>query len=125
MLTFAASLMPLIESDEQRDLHYEATMSRLRRGYFDALRKMSGGHLYPDANLSLRLRYGTVEGYTPRDATHCTPQATLSGVLQKEMGKEPFANPKPLLAAAKDQSRARPRSQIVPSTSVAVATADR
>lgn len=108
MLKFAASLMPLIESNEQRDLAYEGAMSRLRPGYFEVLRKVSGGNLYPDANLSLRLTYGRVEGYTPRDATHFMPQTTLSGVLQKETGKEPFASPASLLAAARDRAKTEP-----------------
>ena len=108
MLKFAASLMPRIESNEERSMAYEGAMSRLRPGYFEVLRKVSGGNLYPDANLSLRLTYGTVEGYTPRDATHFTPQTTLTGVVQKETGKEPFASPKSLLAAAGDRAKTEP-----------------
>ena len=108
MLKFAASLMPLIESTDEADIAFEGAMSRLRPRYFDALRKVSGGNLYPDANLSLRLTYGTVEGYTPRDATHFTPQTTLTGVVQKETGKEPFASPKSLLAAARDRAKTEP-----------------
>lgn len=108
MLKFAASLMPLIESNEQRDLAYDGAMSRLRPAYFAVLRKVSGGDLYPDANLSLRLTFGKVEGYTPRDATYFMPQTTLSGVVQKETGKEPFASPKPLLAAAHDRAKTEP-----------------
>jgi Peptidase S46 len=108
MLKFAASLMPLIESNEQRDLAYDGAMSRLRPAYFDGLRKVSGGDLYPDANGSLRLTFGKVEGYTVRDATFFTPQTTLSGVVQKETGKEPFASPKPLLAAAHDRAKTEP-----------------
>lgn len=108
MLQFAASLMPLVESDEQRDLAYEGAMSRLRPGYFDVLRKVAGANLYPDANSSLRLTYGRVEGYSPRDATEFRPQTTLSGVVQKETGKEPFASPAPLLAAARDRAKTEP-----------------
>jgi len=108
MLTFASALVPVVEANQQRDLAYEGAMSRLRPAYFDALRNVSGGTLYPDANLTLRVTFGRVEGYTPRDATHYTPQTTLSGIVQKEKGEEPFASPKPLLAAARDRAKTEP-----------------
>jgi hypothetical protein len=108
MLKFVASILPLIDANEERDLAYDGAMSRLRPGYFEALRKVSGANLYPDANSTLRLTFGTVEGYTPRDATMYMPQTTLAGVLQKETGQEPFASPKALLAAAKDPARTSP-----------------
>ncbi|HEX9160616.1 MAG TPA: S46 family peptidase [Thermoanaerobaculia bacterium] len=108
MLKFAASLMPLVNNNEQRDLDYEGAMSRLRPGYFEVLRKVIGTTLYPDANLTLRLTFGQVEGYSPRDATVYTPQTTLGGVLQKETGQDPFDSPKALLAAAKTPARTGP-----------------
>ncbi|MGZ8832092.1 MAG: S46 family peptidase [Thermoanaerobaculia bacterium] len=108
MLKFVASILPLVDANEERDLAYDGAMSRLRPGYFEALRKVSGANLYPDANGTLRLTFGTVEGYTPRDATMYTPQTTLAGVLQKETGQDPFASPKALLAAAKDPAKTSP-----------------
>jgi hypothetical protein len=39
---------------------------------------------YPDANLTMRLSYGTVEDYYPRDAVHYDFRTTLSGVMDKE-----------------------------------------
>ncbi|GAC1431595.1 MAG: S46 family peptidase [Thermoanaerobaculia bacterium] len=108
MLDFVASLLPAVETKEERDLAYEGTMSRLRSRYFELLRRVSGGDLYPDANGTLRLTFGRVEGYTPRDATHYTPQTTLSGVLQKETGHEPFASPAALLNAARDRAKTSP-----------------
>src|SRR5207253_6384614 len=69
MLTFAASLVPLLDANDARDLAAEGAMLRLRPGYFDALRKISGGTLYPDANSTLRITFGTVQGYTVKDAT--------------------------------------------------------
>jgi hypothetical protein len=48
-----------------------------------------------------------VEGYTPRDATFYQPQTTLRGVVEKETGKDPFENPKTLLAAAADAAKTK------------------
>jgi hypothetical protein len=39
---------------------------------------------YPDANFTMRLTYGTVEGYDPRDAVHYKYFTTLEGVMAKE-----------------------------------------
>lgn len=108
MLRLAASLLPLVEANEQRDRAYSGAMSRLRPGYFEVLQKSSGGNLYPDANGTLRVTFGKVTGYSPRDATWYTPQTSLRGIVQKEKGEEPFASPKTLLAAAADPAKTRP-----------------
>jgi hypothetical protein len=39
---------------------------------------------YPDANSTMRLTYGTVQDYYPRDAVHYDYQTTLEGVMEKE-----------------------------------------
>lgn len=39
---------------------------------------------YPDANFTMRLTYGTVKGYSPRDAVSYNHYTTLDGVMQKE-----------------------------------------
>lgn len=108
MLNLAFALVPLFEERERNDLAYDGAMARLRPGYFDVLRKVSGGTLYPDANSTLRLTIGRVEGYSPKDATVYTPQTTLHGVVNKETGKDPFESPKALLAAAGDPAKTRP-----------------
>ncbi|MCA0426391.1 MAG: S46 family peptidase [Bacteroidetes bacterium] len=38
---------------------------------------------YPDANSSLRLTYGSVQSYDPKDAVHFDYQTTLDGVMEK------------------------------------------
>ncbi|HEX7828689.1 MAG TPA: S46 family peptidase [Thermoanaerobaculia bacterium] len=108
MLALASSLVPLFESREAEELEWTGAMARLRPGYFEVLRKVSGGTLYPDANSTLRITIGRVEGYSPKDATSFTPLTSLRGVVEKESGKEPFANPKALLAAAADESKTKP-----------------
>ena len=39
---------------------------------------------YPDANLTLRVAYGHVEGYNPSDAISFTPVSTLKGIIEKD-----------------------------------------
>jgi hypothetical protein len=108
MLNLAFALLPLFEEREQNELAYIGAMARLRPAYFDVLRKLSGGTLYPDANSTLRLTIGRVEGYSPKDATMYTSQTSLRGVVEKETGKDPFESPKTLLAAAAIPAKTKP-----------------
>jgi len=39
---------------------------------------------FPDANLTLRVAYGNVAGYSPADGTYYRPQSTLKGVIEKD-----------------------------------------
>ena len=39
---------------------------------------------YPDANLTLRIAYGHVEGYRPCDAVYYKPVSTLRGIMEKD-----------------------------------------
>ena len=39
---------------------------------------------YPDANLTLRVAYGHVEGYRPADAIYYNPVSTLRGIIEKD-----------------------------------------
>ena len=38
---------------------------------------------YPDANLTLRVAYGHVEGYSPADGVSYNPVSTLKGIIEK------------------------------------------
>ena len=39
---------------------------------------------YPDANLTLRVAYGHVKGYSPSDAVYYKPSSTIEGIMQKD-----------------------------------------
>ena len=41
-------------------------------------------HLYPDANFTMRIAYGKVEGYQPRDAVNLRYYTTLEGIMEKD-----------------------------------------
>jgi len=99
MLDFAAVLMPLELENLTRERETQGAMSRVRPLYLEALRAMSGGKMYPDANSTLRITYGTVEGYAPRDAVRYVPQTTIAGILQKNTGSGEFDAPKAELDA--------------------------
>ncbi len=55
-----------------------------RRLWIAALRDMAPEKtLYPDANSTMRLTYGTIEDYDPRDAVTYKYYSTLQGVIEK------------------------------------------
>ncbi len=94
MIDFAAALSPLLLENERKDKELSGAMSRLRPMYMEALRTSSGGRLYPDANGTLRITFGKVVGYAPKDAVVYTPQTTVAGILQKNTGSGEFDAPK-------------------------------
>jgi hypothetical protein len=49
-----------------------------------------GVEIYPDANSTLRVTFGTVQGYEPRDAVMYRPFTTAEGLAAKATGVEPF-----------------------------------
>lgn len=60
----------------------------------------AGRPVAPDANGTLRVSFGHVQGYSPRDGVQYLPFTTLSGLLAKHSGKDPFAAPASLRSAA-------------------------
>lgn len=66
-----------------------------------AWNKSQGKPVYPDANSTLRVTYGTVAPYSPRDGLLKGPFTTVEGILEKASHKDPFIVPAPLLAAIK------------------------
>ncbi|MGZ8866854.1 MAG: S46 family peptidase [Thermoanaerobaculia bacterium] len=101
MVGFAAALLQQSLADEEKDKRYAGASTRVRPLYLEALREMSGGLLSPDANSTLRISFGVVKGYEPRDAVAYEPQTTLSGVVSKHTGEGEFDAPDALLEAAR------------------------
>jgi len=75
-----------------RDAAAGATL-RLRPTWRRAVIAEAGRPVAPDANSTLRVTFGRVEGYTPREGLTATPQTTLDGVMQKHTGQDPFDVP--------------------------------
>jgi hypothetical protein len=58
-----------------------------------------GQEIYADANSTLRVTFGTVQGYEPRDAVIYLPFTTAEGMAAKATGSEPFDAPIGVLEA--------------------------
>lgn len=60
-------------------------IDQLQRQYMAALREMQKDKLfYPDANFTLRVTYGKVDDYDPKDGVHYDYFTTLDGIIQKD-----------------------------------------
>ena len=64
---------------------YEIKIDSLQRVYIKALMSMQNDKVfYPDANSTLRIAYGKVDDYFPRDGVHYAYYTSLSGIMGKE-----------------------------------------
>ncbi|WP_183906715.1 S46 family peptidase [Rufibacter immobilis] len=64
---------------------YNAALARANRLFVAGLREMQPNRVfYPDANSTLRLTYGTVKDYEPRDGVQYKYYTTLAGLAEKE-----------------------------------------
>ena len=63
----------------------EEALAKARQLYTEGLLEWKKGEpSYPDANFTMRLTYGTVKGYSPKDAVIYRHYTTLDGVMEKE-----------------------------------------
>jgi hypothetical protein len=63
----------------------ERELNSLYRKYITGLMAMDTGRVfYPDANFTMRIAFGKVEGYKSKDAVSYTANTTLEGVMEKE-----------------------------------------
>ncbi|MFP9114141.1 S46 family peptidase [Flavobacterium sp. RHBU_3] len=60
-------------------------ITALQRTYMKAILELSpkDARIFPDANSTLRVTYGKVKGYEPRDAVYYEPTTYLDGVIEK------------------------------------------
>lgn len=63
----------------------QGEINRLMRTYVKGMMEMyPDSNFFPDANLTLRVTYGHVDGFHPRDGVVYKPYSTLEGIMEKE-----------------------------------------
>ncbi|MFA5417086.1 MAG: S46 family peptidase [Bacteroidales bacterium] len=82
----ALQLMTLYNGEiKQQRLALNNTLDSLQRIYMKAQMEMEPNkRFYPDANFTLRVTYGNVNGFSPKDAVYYKHFTTLEGIMQKE-----------------------------------------
>jgi hypothetical protein len=102
-IDFAIQMEPEREELKNRRDEFSGALTRLQPKFIMAQAEFTGRKLYPDANGTMRFNYGQVKGYSPRDAVFLEPITTLSGVIQKDTGEEPFDVPPELKRAYREK----------------------
>lgn len=94
-IALTLALAPMIEAYDKTQAERAGKLAVLRPRYIAALREFAaskGETLAPDANSTLRVTYGTVRGYSSGGNDY-TPFTTVSQMLAKHTGEEPFDLP--------------------------------
>ncbi|MFZ6754985.1 S46 family peptidase [Undibacterium sp. Dicai25W] len=91
---------------EERRKEVNGNLERVIPQYMQAVitwKNSQGKPVYADANSTLRVTYGTVAPYSPKDGVTKGPFTTVEGIVEKHTGKEPFIAPDNLLTAIKEK----------------------
>jgi hypothetical protein len=103
IVRLVAQLYPQFRALIDRRKRFQGELLRLEPPYLEALLAFKGGAVAPDANRTLRVAYGTVKrAPAGNPGSNLGAFTSVSQVVAKNTGKEPFAAPAALLAAAKD-----------------------
>jgi hypothetical protein len=96
---FIRMAVSLYDSDmelEESDKELQGGFDQVRPRFMEALiayNQSLGKSIYPDANSTLRVTYGTVKGYSGGDGVGYLPFTTLRGIVEKDTGQKPFDAP--------------------------------
>jgi hypothetical protein len=96
-IEFLAKLDPERKKLQKIDEEFVGNISALRPRLIEGMKEWKGGAFYADANGTMRLTYGKVTGYSPRDAVSYDHITSLGGAVEKHTGEEPFNCPPGLL----------------------------
>ncbi|UCB51781.1 MAG: S46 family peptidase [Candidatus Zixiibacteriota bacterium] len=95
-IDFARELEEDREELRAKRKEFSGALTRLEPKLIQAYAEWKKRDFYPDANGTIRFNYGTVKGYVPRDAVAYSHLTSLTGVMEKDTGEEPFDAPKEL-----------------------------
>jgi len=87
---------------EQQEKTLSGQLSQVRPAYMQAViayNNAQGKPVYPDANSTLRITYGSVEGYPAVDGVYKTPFTSVKGLIAKRQAEYPFNAPQKLVDA--------------------------
>ena len=98
----------------------EGALSKLSALLVDVKQQYQKTNFIPDANSTLRLTFGHIKGYTPVDATYFKPITTLTGVIEKTTGSDPYATPQKVIDLYKAKDFGRYKSSKLKDVPVAI-----
>lgn len=87
---------------EAEEKTLKGQLSKVRPAYMQAIiayNNTQGKPVYPDANGTLRITYGSVDGYPAADGVYKTPFTSVKGLIAKRQRDYPFNAPQNLVDA--------------------------
>lgn len=109
-IVLARAVYPTYKKMKEGKKEEKGILDPLLAKLVDVKQQFIGKDFIPDANGTMRLTYGKIRGYYPRDAVYMNPFTTLSGVVEKynaHKGTPPFAAPQKLLDLSKAKEHGR------------------
>lgn len=89
VIDFAIQIWEQANYIREKNDKFEGAMSKLLPELNEVKRLKDEQDFIPDANRTLRLTYGYVRGYSPRNAVYYEPLTTLDGVIDKSYINNP------------------------------------
>ncbi len=83
LIQFSIELKKQDENLDSETNRINGALSKLLPQYNEIKKQWKNTDFIPDANSTLRLTYGYIKGYSPRDALYSSPITTLDGVIEK------------------------------------------
>jgi hypothetical protein len=99
-IELAAKFYQENEDRIERGKSFSGALKRLAPKWIEAVAAASEQTLYSDANGTMRLNFGNVKGYSPKDAVYFRPFTSFQGVADKHTGVAPFDCPEKILELA-------------------------
>jgi len=104
MIALAGRLSPYYRNLREIRQRRDGKLSQLYAKLIEVKEQFLKKNFIPDANSTLRLTFGRIQGYSPADALYSSPITTLKGVVEKTTGREPFNSPQKLIELSKAKS---------------------
>ncbi|MBI5215570.1 MAG: S46 family peptidase [Ignavibacteriae bacterium] len=106
-VNLARALYPAYQQLKQTRQKRDGALSKLYALLVDIKQQFMKKDFIPDANSTLRLTFGKIQGYSPADALYASPFTTIRGVLDKTTGVEPYNTPLKLIEQYKAKNLGR------------------
>ncbi|MBI5020707.1 MAG: S46 family peptidase [Ignavibacteriales bacterium] len=106
-LELAKSLYPAVKQLREIRQRREGALSKYSALFVEVKEIFQKKNFIPDANSTLRLTFGKIEGYSPADALYSSPITTVKGIIEKTTGADPYNTPDKLIEMYKAKNFGR------------------
>uniref|UniRef100_A0A7V3E6K6 Dipeptidyl-peptidase n=1 Tax=Ignavibacterium album TaxID=591197 RepID=A0A7V3E6K6_9BACT len=90
LISIASKLYQLRDEEQKKQQIRDSKSNIVIAKFNEAKRLWLKKDFIPDANRTLRLTYGYVRGYSPRDVVYYSPVSTLKGMIEKSYNGEDY-----------------------------------